>query len=77
MFFLHIGDTLCGIVCCHVDDFLHAGDERFENMINSLRKRFVAGKVEEKILITFISESFRTKMVLLYINLDMLKTIEN
>ena len=30
MFFLHKGDKLSGIVCCHVDDFLHAGDEHFE-----------------------------------------------
>ena len=48
MFFLHKGDKLSGIVCCHVDDFLHAGDEHFENIMNRLRKRFVAGKVEER-----------------------------
>ena len=48
MFFLHKGDKLSGIVCCHVDDFLHAGDEHFEKIMNRLRKRFVAGKVEER-----------------------------
>ena len=25
MFYLHKGDKLGGIICCHVDDFLHAG----------------------------------------------------
>ena len=48
MFYLHRNDKLCGIVCCHVDDFLHAGDEYFEKMMKTLRKRFVAGKIEEK-----------------------------
>ena len=48
MFCLHRNDKLCGIVCCHVDDFLQAGDEYFEKMIKTLRKRFVAGKIEEK-----------------------------
>ena len=48
MFYLHKGDKLGGIVCCHVDDFLHAGEEYFENIMISLRKRFVAGKVEER-----------------------------
>ena len=28
--------------------FLHAGDEVFDQMIEKLRKRFSAGKVEEK-----------------------------
>ena len=39
--------TLSGIICCHVDDFLHAGDEKFEVMMDKLRDRFMAGKVEE------------------------------
>ena len=49
MFYLHKGDKLSGIVCCHVDDFLHAGEEHFDYIMISLRKRFVAGKVEERI----------------------------
>ena len=48
MFFLQKGDKLSGIVCCHVEDFFHAGDDHFERIMNSLRKRFVAGKVEER-----------------------------
>ena len=48
MFYLHKGDKLSGIVCCHVDDFLHAGEEHFDNIMISLRKRFVAGKAEER-----------------------------
>ena len=43
MFYLHKGDKLSGIVCCHVDDFRHAGEEHFDNIMISLRKRFVAG----------------------------------
>ena len=34
-------DKLSGIVFCHVD-------EHFDNILISLRKRFVAGKVEER-----------------------------
>ena len=48
MFYLHKGDKLSGTVCCHVDDFLHAGEKHFDNIMISLRKRFVAGKVEER-----------------------------
>ncbi|KAL5007820.1 hypothetical protein ScPMuIL_016626 [Solemya velum] len=36
-----------GIICCHVDDFFHAGNEMFEKMLCRLRTRFLAGKVEE------------------------------
>ena len=43
MFYLHKGDKLS-----HADDFLHAGEEHFDNIMISLRKRFVAGKVEER-----------------------------
>ena len=31
-----------------MDDFLHAGDHRFEKLMEKLRARFSAGKVEEK-----------------------------
>jgi hypothetical protein len=47
MFFLHTNGQLSGVICCHVDDFLHAGNECHERIIMSLRKRFVAGKLEE------------------------------
>ena len=47
MFFLHKEGKLSGIICCHVDDFLHAGDKYLEHLMVNLRKRFVAGKVEE------------------------------
>lgn len=47
MFFLHTNGKLSGIICCHVDDFLHAGNECLERIMASLLKRFVAGKVEE------------------------------
>ena len=48
MFFFHKEGKLRGIVCCHVDDFLHADDDYFEGIISSLRKWFVAGKIEER-----------------------------
>ena len=37
------------MICCHVDDFLLAGDEVFDQMIEILRKKFSAGKVGEKL----------------------------
>ena len=39
---------LNGIICCHVDDFLHAGNEALEKIMSHLRQRFLAGRVEEK-----------------------------
>jgi hypothetical protein len=48
MFFLHTEDKLNGIFCCHVDDFLHDGDECLEKVLTQLRKRFVAGTVQER-----------------------------
>ena len=47
LFYLHKGGKLSGIICCHVDDFLHTGDEYLDQIMVNLRKRFVAGKVEE------------------------------
>ena len=46
-FFLHNSRKLNGIICCHVDDFLHAVGEHLENILVNLWKRFVVGKVEE------------------------------
>lgn len=45
VFCLRKDGKLCGIICSHVDDFLHAGDEIFENQICKFRQRFSAGKV--------------------------------
>lgn len=39
---------LQGLICYHVDDFLHAGNESFEERIKQLRDRFSAVKIEEK-----------------------------
>lgn len=38
---------LSGIICCHIDDFLHAGNKYFETVINKLHTRFLAGKIED------------------------------
>lgn len=37
-----------GIFCCHFDDFLHAGNEELEKIMEHLRQRFLAGRVEKK-----------------------------
>lgn len=40
---------LTGLFMSHIDDFLHAGDDSFdEEVMIPLRKRFLAGKLEEK-----------------------------
>lgn len=40
---------LSGILLSHIDDFLHAGDEKFENdVLSPLRTRFVPGKIENE-----------------------------
>ena len=48
VFYLKERKKLKGIICCHVDDFLHAGDLSFEKLVKRLRARFSAGRVEEK-----------------------------
>ena len=44
MFFLHTNGKLSGIICCHVDDFLHAGDECLERVMTSLQKKICSWK---------------------------------
>ena len=46
--FLHKGDKLSVKVCCHVDTFLHAGDEHFEKIMNSLRKKICSRENRRK-----------------------------
>ena len=48
VFYIQEDKKLRGVICCHVDDFLRAGDHFFERLMNKLRVRFSAGKVEEK-----------------------------
>ncbi|CAC5372113.1 unnamed protein product [Mytilus coruscus] len=47
-FILTVKGSVLGIYCCHVDDVLHAGNEEFEKLMEKLRKRFIAGKIEEE-----------------------------
>ena len=50
IFFYHQDNKLCGVLACHVDDFLHAGNAQFEdNIMTPLRSRFLAGKLGETI----------------------------
>ena len=38
-------ETLCGIILTHVDDFLHCGNELFEERVMTpLTQRFIAGR---------------------------------
>ena len=48
VFYFQVKRKLRGVICCHVDDFLHGGDQSFEKLMQKLRERFSAGKVEEK-----------------------------
>ncbi|CAC5365129.1 purA [Mytilus coruscus] len=48
LFILTVKGSVQGIFCCHVDDFLHAGNEEFEKLMEKLRKRFIARKIEEE-----------------------------
>ena len=45
-FYMHAGE-LSGVIVSHVDDFLHSGSHLFnEKVMEPLRQRFIAGKVE-------------------------------
>ena len=47
-FYYGNGEKLRGILVSHIDDFLHAGDDVFEkDVMDPLRERFEAGKLEE------------------------------
>ena len=39
---------LVGIVCCHVDEFVYAGEMNFQDLLHKLKQRFQGGKVEEQ-----------------------------
>ena len=48
LFYFKKNGELKGMMACHIDDFLHAGDEDFESTcMKPLRHRFLAGKLEE------------------------------
>ena len=45
IFFYHQDNKLCGVLACHVHDFLHAGNAQFEdNIMTPLQSRFLAGE---------------------------------
>ena len=49
VFYYKLNDSLQGFIVCHVDDFLHAGNNRFEtDIIKPLHQRFHAGRCEEE-----------------------------
>ena len=65
-FYVQKDSRLRGMICCHVDDFLHGGDEYFELLMKKIRERFCAGKVEEKLFkyIGFKVKQFDNKVIL-------------
>ena len=66
VFYIQEDKKLRGVICCHVDDLLHAGDQFFKRFMNKLRVRFSAGKVEEKIFkyIGFGIQQLPSKIIL-------------
>ena len=66
LFYLLTENELSGIICCHVYDFLHSGDQYFEIHMNKLKTRFYAGKIEEKMFkyIGFTLKQFKNGIVL-------------
>lgn len=46
LFYMKKDGQLKGIIACHIDDFLHAGDEEFDECMTKMRKQFLAGKLE-------------------------------
>ena len=48
LFYIQQQGKLTGMICSHVDDFLHAGDCDFEKLMDRFRKRFYAGKVADR-----------------------------
>ena len=62
------------MICCHVDDFVHKGDQRLEKLIEKLRERFSAGKIEEQ---TFKYIRFRIQQLSSEITLDHSNYINN
>ena len=74
MFFLHTAGKLSGIICYHVDDFLHAGEEYLEKIMVNLRRRLWHEKVEER---SFNYIGFRIIQESYAIILDQSRYVEN
>ena len=48
LFFVVENKQLIGMLASHIDDFLHAGEIEFDqNIMDKMRTRFLAGKLEE------------------------------
>jgi transposase InsO family protein len=48
LFMLKKSGTLVGLLVCHIDDFLHSGEMEFDKVLDALRRRFIAGRLEER-----------------------------
>ena len=48
LFYLKEQDHVIGALVTHIDDFMHCGEDSFnEKVMNKLRQKFVAGKIED------------------------------
>ena len=48
IFFSNINDSLHGLFICHVDDFLHTGDDNFNSkVVGPIRQHYTVGRCEE------------------------------
>ena len=48
IFYIRKDEKLRGIICCHVDEFLHSGDMYFETFIQKLRQRLMQERWKRK-----------------------------
>jgi len=76
LFYMHDKTgSLSGILISHIDDFLHAGSETFETtIVDSLRKRFLAGRQDEK---NFTYVGYQLRQTNLGIELDQVDYIHS
>ena len=48
VFYVHKDKKLIGMICCHVDDFLHAGANSFDRLMKNCEKDFLLGKLRKR-----------------------------
>ena len=61
IFYLHKVDKLKGIICCHVDVFLHSGGLYFKILIRKLRQRFIQARFRRNVSSTCMYIGFKVK----------------
>ena len=78
VFYKRQDNKIIGVLACHIDDFLHAGNEDFDDdVMKKLCSRFLAGKIAER---NFMYVGFEVKQDMTGIILDQqeyLQDLEN